>query len=480
MRVPGCRGGPDRDRPGRLPAHGEEKDEFNKEDTEMRKYAKKLITLLLAVCLLASVMPVAMAIPYTAIPEVSPIDLNVIAERNDEGFELLYQAVTWINEEQADLVMIHRNRKDKLEKLVFECDLRDEAIDLLPEGYVLPDFYFSSVQVGPDKDELFIPLSEPYVDRGNGYNNIVLKYQLNPKVVEELFPTMSEDELRYDLMRPMGMSLHTDAPEFVPDGILKNVKTLHTIAAIFANPDVYLNDFGVTVPEFPVTMAHGELETPLTETRSLPRTSLKQDADPFMQGYPDDTFKPDGAITRAEVSQVLSRLLDAPAKKAPVAFSDVDPDAWYAKAVSELAALGYLKGGTDGKFRPNAPITRAEMAALLVRFAEGEADAAASFSDVPAAHWAYDAINTAAAYGWINGVGDGRFSPDRPITRAEAAKLICAVLGRSADKVALAMGLGRQFADVSADHWAYAYIADAATARESVKFGSFEIWTAAK
>lgn len=446
----------------------------------MRRYAKKLITLLLAVCLLASVMPVAMAIPYSAIPEVSPIDLNVVPERNGEGFDLLYQAVTWINEEQVDLVMIHRNRKDKLEKLVFECDLRDEAIDLLPEGYVLPDFYFSSVQVGPDKDELFIPIGEPFVDRGKGYNNIILKYQLNPKVVEELFPTMDEDELRYDLMRPMGMSLHTDAPEFVPDATLKNVKTLHTIAAIFANPDVYLSDFGVTVPEFPVTMAHGELETPLTETRAATRTVLKLDSEAFMQGYPDDTFKPDGAITRAEVSQVLSRLLDAPARKAAVSFPDVDPDAWYAEAVAELAGLGYLKGGADGNFRPNAPITRAEMAALLVRFAEDEAEATATFSDVPETHWAYDAINTAAAFGWINGVGDGRFSPDRPITRAEAAKLVCAVLGRRADKVALAMGLGRQFADVTADHWAYAYIADAATARESVKFGSFEIWTAAK
>ena len=447
----------------------------------MKRYAKKLITLLLAVCLLAGVMPVAMAINYNGIPEESPIDLNVIAQRNAEGVELLYQAVTWINEEQINLVLKNRSRVAKLEKLVFECDLRDEAIDQMPEGYVLPDFYFSSVQVGPDKDELFIPIGAPAVERGSGYNLIVLKYQLNPKVVEELFPAMGEEELKYDLMRPMGMSLHTDAPEFVPDGTLKNVKTLHTTAAIFANPDIYLGEFDIVVPEFPITMAYGEKETAIPDgSRSITRTALRQDSDPFMEGYPDETFKPDAPITRAEVAQLLSRRLDAPARKAAVRFGDVNPDAWYAEAVSELAGLGYLKGGPDGNFRPDAPITRAEMAALLVRFAEGKVEAAASFSDVPASHWAYDAINTAAAYGWINGVGEGRFSPDRPITRAEAAKLMCAVLGRSGDKAAVAMGMGRKFADVDAGHWAYLYIADAATARETIKLGSFEIWTAAK
>lgn len=445
----------------------------------MKKYAKKLIALVLAVCLLAGVMPVAMAFSH---PKVSPIELEITPKASEEGkgIEILYQAVTWINDEQVEIVLAKRDRLDKLDKLIFTCVLEDELTALLPDGYELPGFYFSSCQVGPEKDELFIPLEQPHVKDGC----IVLPYELNPKVTSQLFSTMDTATLRYDLMRPMGMSLYTDMPEPVPEDVVTGIDTLHTKASIFMSGD------GITVPYYiegqeaiQVTgyyMAKGDMETKLQMTRSMARTSLKQDADPFMQGYPDDTFKPDGAITRAEVSQLLSRLLDAPARKAPVAFSDVDPDAWYAKAVSELAGLGYLKGGTDGKFRPNAPITRAEMAALLVRFAEGEADAAASFSDVPATHWAYDAINTAAAYGWINGVGDGRFSPDRPITRAEAAKLMCAVLGRSADKVALAMGLGRQFADVTADHWAYAYIADASTARETAKLGSFEIWTAAK
>ena len=443
----------------------------------MRRYAKKLIALVLAVCLLASVMPVAMAFTMT----VSPIELEITAEKVDGGIEILYQSVTWINADQTEIVLARRDRADKLDKLIYTCVLEDELTAIMPEDYTLPGFYFSSVQIGPNKDELFIPLSNPTVKNGC----IVLEYKLNPKVTNDLFPTMDTNALKYDLMRPMGMSLYTDMPEFVPEDALKGIETLHTKASIYMSGD------GITVPWYiegqealqvsGYYMAKGEMETPITATRSAAKVALKQDSDPFMEGYPDDTFKPDASITRAETAQLLSRLLDdAPARKAVVSFGDVDPDAWYAEAVSTLAGLGYLKGGTDGNFRPNAPITRAEMAALLVRFAEGEAEAGATFSDVPETHWAYDAINTAAAYGWINGVGDGRFSPDRPITRAEAAKLMCAVLGRSADKAAVAMGMARAFTDVDADHWAYLYIADASTARETVKLGSFEIWTAAK
>ena len=443
----------------------------------MKKYAKKLIALVLAVCLLASVMPVAMAGPESVI--YSPIELEITAKRGADGdsIELLYQAITWINEFQVAIVLANRDKVAKLEKLRYECDLQDEVIMQLPDGYELPEFYFSSAQVGPGKDELFIPEGVPYVMDGHLY----LYYKLNPKVVEELFSTMDETELRYDLMRPMGMSLFTDLPESVPNDILKGTDPIHTSAEIRMR-----NNDGTNVPVFNASygvMARGDKETTLTDlpvAEHATRTVLRQDSEPFMEGYPDNTFKPDGAITRAEVAQVLSRRLDAPATKSSVSFTDVDPDAWYAEAVTELAGLGYLKGSPDGSYRPDAPITRAEMAALLVRFAEGEAEDGPTFSDVPETHWAYDAINTAAAYGWINGVGGGRFSPDRPITRAEAAKLICAVLERSPDKAAVIMGMARQFTDVDASHWAYLYIADATTARETTTLGSFEIWTAAK
>ena len=439
----------------------------------MRTCARKLIALLLAVCLLAGVLPVALA---SDAPAASPIELEITALQKDGGIEVLYQAVTWINAAQANVIVAKFDRVEKLEKLIFTCTLTDEVTAALPSDQVLPNYYFSSTLI--EKDEpvrLFIPAADPCVSNGS----IVLTYKLNPKAVEELFPKLSPAELKDQLMCPMGMSLHTDARPIVPASVLSGATTLHTFATITVS-----NSDGSDVPVFltpSAVLAEGAMETSIVATRSI-NVSLKQDSEPFMVGYPDDTFKPDGDITRAEVAQVLYRLLDAPAKKAAASFPDVDPDAWYADAVNELASLGYLKGDAKGNFRPNAPITRAEMAALLVRFADAAgADAdVADFVDVPATHWACDAIRQAASFGWVNGVGGGRYEPDRPITRAEAAKLFCVALGRNPDKVAVAMGMGRSFADVSADHWAYPYIVDVSTARESVKFGSFEIWTAAK
>ena len=438
----------------------------------MRTYARKLIALLLAVCLLAGVMPIAMAV---GTPETSPIELEITAIKNDDGVEVLYQAITWINADQADLVVANRNKAEKLKNLFFVCELNDELTQALPDGQELPSFYFSSALIEEDSiQKLFVSAGNPYVDHGS----IILSYKLNPAAVD-VFPTMDEAELKEQLMCPMGMSLMTDNRPVVPSETAGDVEALHTSAKI-----IMCNYDGSDLPFFQVNnvvLAEGERESPINSPIGT-ESALLHDYEPFMEGYPDDTFKPDGNITRAEVAQVLSRRVEAPAKKAAVSFPDVAADAWYAEAVTELAGMGYLKGGPDGTFRPDAPITRAEMAALLVRFAQpaGEIGYVDDFVDVPESHWAYEAIRQAAAYGWVNGVGEGRFSPDRPITRAEAAKLFCVMMGRYPDKVAIAMGMAREFADVSADHWAYPYIADASTARDAIKFGSFEIWTAAK
>ena len=99
---------------------------------------------------------------------------------------VLYQAVTWINADQAEIVLARLDRADKLDKLIFTCVLEDELTAKLPEDYTLPKFYFSSVQLGPDKDELFIPMSEPAVSDGS----IVLVYKLNPKVIRSLSSTI--------------------------------------------------------------------------------------------------------------------------------------------------------------------------------------------------------------------------------------------------------------------------------------------------
>ena len=153
----------------------------------------------------------------------------------------------------------------------------------------------------------------------------------------------------------------------------------------------------------------------------------------YIVGYPDKTVRPQNGITRAEVATIFFRLLtdetrDANSTKSN-SYSDVAAGAWYNHAVSTLSAMGIVKGDSDGKFNPNAPITRAEFAAIAARFDDKANTTTADFSDI-ASHWAKNEISAASNNGWINGYPDGTFKPDNKITRAEAMTLVNRVLKR--------------------------------------------------
>ncbi len=182
----------------------------------------------------------------------------------------------------------------------------------------------------------------------------------------------------------------------------------------------------------------------------------------FMQGDDQGMFRPNENITRAEVCAIFYRLLLDQNVKQKVEFSDVADTAWYAVAVNSLASLGIVRGFPDGTFKPNQAITRAEFAAVCARFADA-ADGRVRFLDVRKSDWFYDEVATAAAYGWITGVGGGMFAPHRAITRAEAATLVNRMLGRLPDESAINHGDGRQFPDVTRAHWAWYQIGEATT-----------------
>ena len=153
----------------------------------------------------------------------------------------------------------------------------------------------------------------------------------------------------------------------------------------------------------------------------------------YIVGYPDSTVRPQNGITRAEVATIFFRLLTDETRNANStktnSYSDVAADAWYNHAVSTLSAMGIVKGDSHGKFNPNAPITRAEFAAIAARFDDKANTTAVDFSDI-ASHWAKDEISAAANNGWINGYTDGTFRPNNKITRAEAMTLVNRVLKR--------------------------------------------------
>ncbi len=153
----------------------------------------------------------------------------------------------------------------------------------------------------------------------------------------------------------------------------------------------------------------------------------------YIVGYPDSTVRPQNGITRAEVATIFFRLLTDETRNANStktnSYSDVAVGAWYNHAVSTLSAMGIVKGDSHGKFNPNAPITRAEFAAIAARFDDKANTTAVDFSDI-ASHWAKDEISAAANNGWINGYTDGTFRPNNKITRAEAMTLVNRVLKR--------------------------------------------------
>ena len=153
----------------------------------------------------------------------------------------------------------------------------------------------------------------------------------------------------------------------------------------------------------------------------------------YIVGYPDSTVRPQNGITRAEVATIFFRLLTDETRNANStkanSYSDVAEGAWYNHAVSTLSAMGIVKGDSQGKFNPNAPITRAEFAAIAARFDDKANTTAVDFSDI-VSHWAKDEISAAANNGWINGYTDGTFRPNNKITRAEAMTLVNRVLKR--------------------------------------------------
>ena len=186
----------------------------------------------------------------------------------------------------------------------------------------------------------------------------------------------------------------------------------------------------------------------------------------YVQGS-DGRFMPEAALSRAEAVTILARLsvdeggqplYDGAAYTG--GFSDVTADQWYAPYIAFAQTYGIASGYTDGSFRPEQSIGRAELVKLLCAFETGGLTAGADgFSDVSSSHWASAEIAHAAAQGWISGYPDGTFRPDQPITRCEAVRVINAALGR----VPVTDFQGESpFSDVEEDHWAYGDILAAA------------------
>lgn len=156
----------------------------------------------------------------------------------------------------------------------------------------------------------------------------------------------------------------------------------------------------------------------------------------YIGGFSDGTFRPNANITRAQAAAMFFRLLKNPNVTGNASFTDMAGNEWYAESVYALSNMGIIQGYSDGGFHGNDRISRAAFAAIAVRLAEanGEDGTGVPFGDVPASHWGSGAIARASGYGWIGGYSDGTFRPTDPITRAAVTAIINRMLGRSADE----------------------------------------------
>lgn len=234
-------------------------------------------------------------------------------------------------------------------------------------------------------------------------------------------------------------------------------------------PIVFSNTYGSYTPYVPVVP---------------PKTPDKLNADDhfaYVIGYPDGGVHPHATITRAETATIFFRLLTEKTRKDNLtkyhSFRDVPQGAWYNAAVATMAKLKIITGYPDGTFQPDAPVTRAEFAAIAARFDEKSARTTASFRDIYG-HWAERYISRSAELGWIRGYTDNTFRPDQSITRAEAMALINRVLNRnpeSKDDLLRSMNIFNDNLDTA--KWYYLDVQEAANSHDFIrKANGYEMW----
>lgn len=201
----------------------------------------------------------------------------------------------------------------------------------------------------------------------------------------------------------------------------------------------------------------------------------------YVVGYSDGTVRPNANISRAEVATIFFRLLKADIRDGNLTadndFSDVSDGQWHNKAISTMAKLGIVKGRRADRFDPDASITRAEFAAICARFNTKPVENSSSFSDI-SGHWAENEIERAAAFGWISGYPDGTFHPDARITRAEAMTMINRVLCRMPQSESDLLDSMVTWPDNKPSDWHYLAVQEATNSHDFNRQGEVgESWT---
>ena len=266
----------------------------------------------------------------------------------------------------------------------------------------------------------------------------------------------------------------------LPSGTTLDGSSYYTITVTDSKGSAKI-DYSVTLKDKSGNTASGE--TDASGQLILPAAEHKA----YIVGYEDGEFKPENNMTRAEAAAIFARNI-ADRKSENISsgkssFTDVNSKLWYNNSIAYLEKYNIISGYTDGTFRPEEQITRAEFVTMCMRFYDMFEDITVSdkniFNDVPKSHWAVGYICNAIAMKWIEGYADGTFKPDSNITRAEVVAIVNRVLDRSADteyvnKNISAVNKFTDFKDKS--YWAFYEILEAANTHMAVELANGESW----
>jgi len=148
----------------------------------------------------------------------------------------------------------------------------------------------------------------------------------------------------------------------------------------------------------------------------------------IITGYPDGTFRPNEPITRQHVALMLTRALKLEPNKDVTGFMDVSTNYPYYEAIKQVQQAGIFEGN-NGKFNPNANMTRAQIVKVIVLAFGLTSTDTQTFKDVPSTHWAHNYIAILAANGIALG-DNGDFKPEEPVTHAQFAAFLYRVLNK--------------------------------------------------
>ena len=267
---------------------------------------------------------------------------------------------------------------------------------------------------------------------------------------------------------------------------LKNVVTI--ICALYNSRTITLQQAMTLLEKYISQMGSGTTggsTGTTTTTQSTQQGGLLDTVNhrAYVSGRGGQTFAPNGSLTRAEAAQMLYALMTEQAHKqydrTSCSLRDVAAGCWYTTAVSTLANVGAISGYSDGTFRPNKEITRAEFVTILTGIYGEDTTKGMPFSDVGHS-WCYDAVATAYANGWVSGYSDGTFRPNQTITRAEAVVILNSVLGRSCDLTYVQANAqaALHFTDITPGAWYYADVIEASMGHTYTELAGIERWTA--